>query len=81
LSGGLFNTIGNLASITTPIVIGYIIAATGSFKLALVFIGANAFVAAFSYLVIVGEIKRFELKGLKPEANDGASQGAGDVTR
>ena len=81
LSGGLFNTIGNLASITTPIVIGYIIAATGSFKLALVFIGANAFVAAFSYLVIVGEIKRFELKGLKPEANDGASQATGEVTR
>ena len=81
LSGGLFNTIGNLASITTPIVIGYIIAATGSFKLALVFIGANAFVAAFSYLVIVGEIKRFELKGLKPEDNTGASQATGEVTR
>ena len=81
LSGGLFNTIGNMASITTPIVIGYIIAATGSFKLALVFIGANAFVAAFSYLVIVGEIKRFELKGLKPEANDGASHATGEVTR
>lgn len=36
---------------------------------------------AYSYLVIVGEIKRFELKGLKPEANDGASQATGEVTR
>ncbi|KAI1692278.1 putative glucarate transporter [Ditylenchus destructor] len=35
LSGGLFNTFGNLASITTPIVIGYIISTTGSFKWAL----------------------------------------------
>ncbi|MNN72105.1 putative glucarate transporter [compost metagenome] len=67
LAGGIFNTCGNLSSITTPIVIGYIIAATGSFKWALVFVGINAFLAAFSYLFIVGEIKRVELKGLKPE--------------
>lgn len=64
LSGGLFNTIGNLSSITTPIIIGYIIAATGSFKMALVFVGANALVAAISYLFVVGEIKRVELRGV-----------------
>src|SRR5271157_822703 len=62
LSGGLFNMFGNLSSITTPIVIGFIIQSTGSFDGALVFIGANALVAIFSYLVIVGEIKRFELR-------------------
>ena len=32
LSGALFNTFGNLASITTPIVVGYIIEATGSYN-------------------------------------------------
>jgi MFS transporter, ACS family, glucarate transporter len=62
LSGGLFNTIGNLSTITTPIIIGYILAATGSFNGALVFVGANAFVAAFAYLVIVGKIERVQLK-------------------
>ena len=62
LSGGLFNMFGNLASISTPIVIGYIIATTGSFKWALVFVGANALLAVFSYLVIVGPIKRVVLK-------------------
>jgi ACS family glucarate transporter-like MFS transporter len=62
LSGGLFNTFGNTAGITTPIVIGYILQATGSFAGALVFIGANAAVAIFCYLVIVGEIKRVEFK-------------------
>ncbi|WP_455923564.1 MFS transporter [Pseudomonas putida] len=61
LSGGLFNMFGNIASITTPIVIGYIISTTGSFKWALVFVGANALVAVISYLVIVGQIKRVEL--------------------
>ncbi|MBK1710953.1 MFS transporter, partial [Marichromatium gracile] len=35
---------------------------TGSFKWALVFVGANALVAVFSYLVIVGPIKRVVLK-------------------
>ncbi|BAU72283.1 MFS transporter [Metapseudomonas furukawaii] len=72
LSGGIFNTCGNLSSITTPIVIGYIIATTGSFKWALVFVGVNALLAAFSYLFIVGEIKRIELKGETPAATDPA---------
>ena len=62
LSGGLFNMFGNIASITTPIVIGYIISSTGSFKWALVFVGANALLAVISYVFIVGEIKRVELK-------------------
>lgn len=62
LSGGLFNMFGNISSITTPIVIGYIIQNTGSFNGALVFVGANAIVAVLSYLVIVGEINRLELK-------------------
>jgi len=62
VSGGLFNTFGNLSSITTPIIIGYILAATGSFNGALVFVGANALMAAVAYLVIVGKIERVRLK-------------------
>lgn len=62
LSGGLFNTFGNTAGITTPIVIGYLVQGTGSFAAALVFVGANAAVAILSYLFIVGEIKRVTLK-------------------
>lgn len=62
LSGALFNTFGNLSSIITPIAIGYIIGATGSFNWALVFVSIHAFVAIISYVFIVGKIKRFELK-------------------
>ncbi|GJI94244.1 MFS transporter [Duganella caerulea] len=61
LSGALFNTFGNTAGITTPIVIGYIVQNTGSFSGALVFVGANAAMAIFSYLFIVGDIKRVSL--------------------
>jgi ACS family glucarate transporter-like MFS transporter len=62
LSGGLFNMFGNISSITTPIIIGYIIQSTGSFDGALVFVGANAFVAVLSYLIVVGDIKRLKLR-------------------
>ena len=75
LSGGMFNTFGNIASITTPIIIGYIISATGSFKWALVYVGANALVAVFSYLVIVGPIKRIELRDTPKDEAVPASSG------
>lgn len=61
LSGGLFNTFGNTAAITTPIVIGYIVQWTHSFNGALVFVAANALTAIVAYLFVVGEIKRVEL--------------------
>ncbi|MBT9332059.1 MFS transporter [Paracidobacterium acidisoli] len=62
LNGGLFNLFGNIAGITTPIIIGYLVKRTGSFNSALVFVGLTALLAIFSYLVIVGEIKRLELR-------------------
>lgn len=62
LAGGLFNMFGNASSIVSPIIIGYIVAWTGRFEWALVFVAGHAFVAAISYLVIVGPIKRMELK-------------------
>lgn len=61
LAGGLFNFLGSMSAISTPIVIGYIVKGTGSFNAALVYVGANALLTAVSYLVIVGEIKRMEL--------------------
>jgi ACS family glucarate transporter-like MFS transporter/ACS family D-galactonate transporter-like MFS transporter len=62
LAGSIFNMFGNIAGIVTPIVIGYILGTTGSFNGALVFVGVNALVTVISYLVIVKEIKRVELK-------------------
>ncbi len=62
LSGGVFNMIGNMSGIVTPIAIGYIIKDSGSFNGGLVFVDAHAVLAVISYLVIVGPIKRFELR-------------------
>jgi ACS family glucarate transporter-like MFS transporter/ACS family D-galactonate transporter-like MFS transporter len=62
MAGSIFNMFGNIAGIVTPIVIGYILAATGSFNGALVFVGLNALITVFAYLVIVRDIRRIELE-------------------
>lgn len=63
LAGSVFNLCGNLSSIFTPIVIGYILQAThNNWSLALVFLFAHSIVAMVGYGLIAGEIKRVELK-------------------
>lgn len=62
LAGGVFNFIGNLAGIITPIAIGIIVQATGSFVGAMIFIGCVAAVGVFSFIFIVGDIHRIEVK-------------------
>jgi ACS family glucarate transporter-like MFS transporter len=61
LNGGLFNLLGNISGITTPIVIGHLVKRTNSFHDALIFVAAAPLLAIFSYVVIVGDIKRLEL--------------------
>ena len=57
LTGGVFNFMGNLASIVVPIVIGYLVQG-GNFQPALVFIGTLGFIGACSYIFLVGKIER-----------------------
>ncbi|WP_321888120.1 MFS transporter [Paraburkholderia bannensis] len=61
LSGGIFNLFANAAGIVTPLVIGLIVNATGSFVYALAFISAVTLMGALSYLFVVGDIKRIVL--------------------
>jgi ACS family glucarate transporter-like MFS transporter len=74
VTGGVFNAIGNTAGIVTPIVIGYILAGTGSFNGALVFVGAHGLVAVLSYWLIVGRIERIDLAKLGRNAAPVAQQ-------
>ena len=62
LTGGVFNMFGNCAGIVTPIVIGYLVAATDSFDSALIFVGVHCLLTIFAYFVIVGPIRRLELQ-------------------
>lgn len=58
ITAGLFNFCTNLAGIITPIVIGFVVAVTGSFFGGLAFIGVMALVGAFSYIFVLGEVRR-----------------------
>jgi ACS family D-galactonate transporter-like MFS transporter len=58
VTGGVFNFCTNLAGIITPIVIGFVVQATGSFFGGLAFIGVMALLGAFSYIFVLGEVKR-----------------------
>jgi ACS family D-galactonate transporter-like MFS transporter len=60
LTGGVFNLCANLAGIVTPLVVGFVVAATGSFEWALGFIAIVAVIGALSYIFLVGDVKRVE---------------------
>jgi ACS family D-galactonate transporter-like MFS transporter len=60
LTGGVFNLCANLAGIVTPLAVGFIVAATGSFFYALGFIGVLALIGAGSYVFVLGPVKRVE---------------------
>ena len=61
LTGGIFNLCANLAGIVTPLVIGFVLGATGSFYGALTYIAALGLVGAAAYVFILGEVRRVEL--------------------
>ncbi|MFJ4055649.1 hypothetical protein ACIPZC_19645 [Pseudomonas sp. NPDC089743] len=60
LCGGVFNGIGNIAGIVTPLVIGYVVASTGAFHNALWFVAAHGVLGIFAYLLLA---RRFERTG------------------
>nr|WP_285847077.1 MFS transporter [Sporosarcina luteola] len=61
LNGGLFNMFGNSAGIITPVVIGFLVQWTGSFELALLYVGIHAVLAIICYAFFVGEIKQIPI--------------------
>ncbi|MEA3002723.1 MAG: transporter, family, D-galactonate transporter [Sphingomonadales bacterium] len=61
LTGGIFNLAANLAGIVTPLAIGAIVAATGSFFYALAFVGGLALMGALAYIFVLGDVKRIVL--------------------
>lgn len=62
LTGGIFNFCANMASIITPLIIGFIISGTGNFFYALIYIGLTALIGLVAYIFIIGDIKRITLQ-------------------
>ena len=61
LTGGIFNLCANLAGIVTPLVVGAIVQATGSFEWALTFIAILAVGGTLSYIFVLGDVRRVEM--------------------
>ena len=61
VTGGLFSLCANVAGIVTPLVIGFIVGATGSFYGALAYIAALGLVGAAAYIFVVGPVVRVTL--------------------
>ncbi|MDC7685133.1 MFS transporter [Asticcacaulis sp. BYS171W] len=61
LAGGVFNMFGNTAGIVTPIVIGYIVAVTGSFDGALLYVGIHCVITMLAFGLITGKIERLKI--------------------
>ncbi len=62
LTGGVFNFFANVPSIVTPLVIGFILAATNSFNGALIFITVVDLIGVLSYIFIIGPVYRIQLE-------------------
>lgn len=60
LTGGMFNFIGNLSSIATPIVIGMLVTAT-DFGPAFIYMTAVAAAGILSYVFLVGKVERVQI--------------------
>jgi len=58
LAGAIFNCVGNIAGIVTPIMFGYIVAITGNYSMGLLFVGAHCIVGALLFLFVMGPIER-----------------------
>jgi ACS family D-galactonate transporter-like MFS transporter len=63
LLGGLFSAAANLSGIVTPILIGWIIARTGSYVGALYMVGAIAAVGACAWTFLLGDIRPIGVEG------------------
>ena len=61
VTAGIFNLCTNLAGIVTPIAIGLIVQASGSFVGGLAFVGIVALLGALSYVVVLGPVTRLRL--------------------
>ncbi len=59
LTGGVFNFVGNLAAISTPLAIGYL-ASGSNFAPAITYVACVALLGALSYVFLVGKVERIQ---------------------
>jgi ACS family glucarate transporter-like MFS transporter len=59
-TGGIFSMISGSAGVLTPVIMGYIVSATGSFNWAVVYVAAHCVVGMAAFALIIRRIERIE---------------------
>ena len=60
-TGGIFNMVGATSGVVTPIVLGHLVAATGSFDRAILYVAAHCLVGAAAFALVIRRIERVEI--------------------
>lgn len=62
LTGGLFNFIGNVGGVVSPLVVGAVVQTTGSFVGGIGYISVIAVIGALAYIFLVDKVERLEIR-------------------
>lgn len=62
ITAGLFNMIGNIAAVITPIVVGHLVGADHSFNRAIIFVAVHCLLGLFILFAMIGRIYRIALR-------------------
>ena len=60
-TGGMFSMVSGISGVLTPIVLGYAVAATGSFNWAIVYVAAHCLLGMASFALVIRRIERIEV--------------------
>lgn len=60
VTGAVFNAVGNASGIVTPLAIGYLVAWTGNFDAALIFVAVHGLVGILAHVWLTGPLRRLE---------------------
>lgn len=61
ITGGLFNFIGNIGGVLSPLVIGFVVQLTGSFVGGIGYIAVIAVIGALAYIFLVDKVERLTI--------------------
>jgi len=61
ITGGLFNFVGNLGGVVSPLVVGFVVQLTGSFVGGIGYIAVVAVIGALAYIFLVDKVERLSI--------------------
>jgi ACS family glucarate transporter-like MFS transporter len=60
-TGGLFNMVSASSGVLTPLVMGYVVHASGSFNWAVVYVAAHGLLGMAAFALLIRRIERIEM--------------------